>query len=91
MSTGFTLTEDELDFVRYYCYDVYRASDGNREVGPATKWLWDHGIFPTTMQPFQLAAQRSLPDYNAWLSQPPFPPFKPAWSTREEVVHQGGV
>ncbi len=84
VSTSFTLTENELNFVRYYCYDVYRASDGDREMGPATRWLRDNDIFPTTMQPFQLAAQRTLPDYIAWLSEPPFPPFMPAWSSKEE-------
>ena len=76
MSVPFTLTPDEANFVRWYVYDVGRASDGRREAGPATKWLWDHGIFPTTMQPFQLAAQRSKPDYIEWITEPPRFPFK---------------
>ncbi len=53
-------------------------------MGPATKWLWDNNIFPTTMQPFQLAAQRTDPDYQEWLFKPPILPFRPAWRSKEE-------
>src|SRR5262245_7109400 len=84
MSTPFALTPAEAVHVRYYVWDVLHASDGNRTAGPATQWLWDHDIFPTTMQPFQLAAQRSIPDWHTWLSEAPPLPFKPAWSSREE-------
>ena len=84
MPNPFTLTPEEALHVRYYVWDVFHASDGKREVGPATRWLREQGIFPTTMQPFQLAAQRSIPDWPSWLSEPPPLPFEPAWSSREE-------
>ncbi len=83
MATPCTLAPEEALHVRYYVWDVFHAADGEGTTGPATRWLRDHGIFPTTMQPFQLAAQRSVPDWPTWLSQPPLP-FKPAWSSREK-------
>jgi len=84
MTTPFKLTPEEALHVRYYVWDVLHASDGKGTAGPATQWLWDHGIFPTTMQPFQLAAQRSIADWDTWLSEPPPAPFRPAWSSKEE-------
>ena len=83
-NTPFTLTSAEALHVRYYVWDVMRATDPDNTPGPATQWLWDNGIFPTTMQPFQLAAQRSIHDWYAWLSEPPPAPFQPAWSSKEE-------
>jgi len=76
----FALTPKEALHVR----DVLRATDRDDTARPATRWLWDNGIFPTTMQPFQLAAQRSILDWHTWLSEPPPAPFEPAWSSREE-------
>jgi hypothetical protein len=63
---------------------VSHAAQPDYTPGPATQWLWDHGIFPATMQPFQLAAQRSIPDWYTWLSEDPPVPFQPAWSSKEE-------
>ncbi len=81
----FQLTQDELNFVHHYCHEVMEGvqRSGPREAGPATKWLWDHGIFPTTMQPFQLALQRSHPNSFEVIDSP-LPPFKPAWASKEE-------
>jgi len=79
------LTPAESDFVHHYCYEVVMGvRAGPKEMGPATKWLWDNNIFPTTMQPFQYAEQRSNDDYISWITDSPLPPFKPAWSSKEE-------
>lgn len=84
VSSPFTLTADEALHVRHYVWDVVRSSDADHIPGPACHWLWDHDIFPTTMQPFQLAAQRSVMDWHTWLSEAPPAPFKPAWQSKEE-------
>ncbi len=57
---------------------------GDCEPGPATRWLRAHDIFPSTMQPFQYAEQSSNEDYINWITDTPLPPFRPAWSSREE-------
>ena len=41
-------------------------------------------IFPTVMQSFQYAEQRSNPRYIDRITEDPLPPFRPAWSSREE-------
>lgn len=84
MPAPFTLTPEEALHVRHYVWDVVHASGGDREAGPATRWFSDLGIFPTTMQPFQLAAQRSVPDWPSWLSEAPPLPFRPAWDSKAE-------
>jgi hypothetical protein len=81
---AFALTPAEVVHVRHYVWDVYHATDRDYTAGPATKWLWDNDIFPTTMQPFQLAAQHSIPGWHTWLSEPPPTPFRPAWTSKEE-------
>ncbi len=79
------LTPEESAFVHYYCYEVVMGVQmGSKEMGPAAQWLWDHDIFPTTMQPFQYAEQCSNDDYINWITDVPLPPFKPAWSSKEE-------
>lgn len=80
MSKPFLLTPSEAAHV----WDASRAAQPGHASGPATRWLRDNDIFPTTMQPFQLAAQRSIPDWYTWLSEAPPMPFEPAWSSREE-------
>ncbi len=85
----FALTPAEVLHVRHYVWDVIHATDRDYTSGPATRWLWDNDIFPTTMQPFQLAAQRSIPDWHTWLSEPPPAPFQPAWSSKEEFEARG--
>jgi hypothetical protein len=84
MPAPFNLASDEALHVRHYVWDVSHATDPDHTPGPACHWLRNLGIFPTTMQPFQLAAQRSIPDWYTWLSAPPPGPFKPAWSSKEE-------
>ena len=84
MSAPFSLTPEEALHVRYYVWEVLHASGGDGTAGPAARWLWDYGVFPTTMQPFQFAAQRSILDWHTWLSEPPPAPFEPAWSSKEE-------
>jgi hypothetical protein len=81
----FTLTTDEAIHVRHYVWDVLNASDPDHTPGPACHWLRDHGIFGTTMLPFQLAAQRSILTWYTWLSEPPPAPFRAAWSSKEEL------
>jgi hypothetical protein len=82
--TSFALTDAEALHVRHYVWDVMRVNDPDHTTGPATQWLWDNHIFPTNMQPFQLAAQNLVPDWGTWLSEPPPAPFRPAWSSKEE-------
>jgi hypothetical protein len=84
MSIPFALTPAEVLHVRHYVWDVLHVNDPDHTSGPACHWLRDHDIFPTTLQPFQLAAQRAIPDWHTWLSEPPPLPFKPAWSSKEE-------
>ena len=84
VSPPFTLTPGEVLHIRSYVWDVIRATDPDHVPGPASHRLRDHEIFPTTMQPFQLAAQRSIDDWHTWLSEAPPAPFKPAWSSKEE-------
>lgn len=80
------LTQVESDFVHHYCHEVVTGlRDADQEdVGPATRWLQDHDIFPTTMQPFQYAEQCANEDYIDWITDAPLPPFRPTWSSREE-------
>ena len=85
VSPPFTLTPEEALHVRHYVWDVVRSTDPDHIAGPACHWLWDHDIFPTTMQPFQLAVQRSIIDWHTWLSEAPPAPFKPAWQSKEEL------
>jgi hypothetical protein len=84
VSIPFTLTPEEILHIRHYVWDVSHVNDPDHSPGSACYWLHDHDIFPTTMQPFQLAAQRSIPDWYTWLSEPPPAPFRPAWPSREE-------
>jgi hypothetical protein len=79
------LTPAESDFVHHYCYEVLTGvQTGSKEMEPASRWLRDNNIFPTTIQPFQYAEQRDNDDYISWITDSPLPPFKPAWSSREE-------
>ena len=80
----FTLNPAEVLHVRHYVWDVIHVTDPDYTPGPATRWLRDSDIFPTTMQPFQLAAQRSILDWSTWLSESPPAPFQPAWFSREQ-------
>jgi hypothetical protein len=85
MSKPRVLTPAESDFVHHYCHEVLTGvQTDSKEMGPASRWLWDNNIFPTTMQPFQYAEQRDNDDYMSWITDSPLPPFKPAWSSREE-------
>jgi hypothetical protein len=85
----FTLTPGEALHVRHYIWDVLHAADPDHTPGPACHWLLDHGIYGTNMQPFQLATQRSIPDWHAWLFEPPPTPFRPAWSSKGGVRDAG--
>jgi len=80
----FVLTPEEALHVRYYVWDVVCSTGPDYIPGPACDWLWDHDIFPTTMLPFQLAAQRSIMDWYTWLDEAPPAPFKAAWQSKEE-------
>jgi hypothetical protein len=71
VSPPFTVTPPEVLHIRHYVWDVIQVTDPDHRSGPATHWLWDNDIFPTTMQPFQLAAQRSILDWYTWLDEPP--------------------
>jgi hypothetical protein len=86
MSKHRLLTQAESDFVHHYCREAVMAvqATGDREPGPATRWLRAHDIFPTTMQPFQYAEQCANEDYINWITDAPLPSFQPAWSSREE-------
>src|SRR5438270_10859979 len=74
-----TLTQVELDFLHHFNHEVVVC-----EPGPASYWLRQHDIFPTTIQPFQYADQMSNPRYIDRITEDSLPPFKPAWSSREE-------
>ncbi|MGO9915877.1 MAG: hypothetical protein ACLQIB_14375 [Isosphaeraceae bacterium] len=79
MSNAFILTAAERDFLHHFNHESVTATPG-----PATLWLRQRGIFPTVMQSFQYAEQRSDPRYIDRITEDPLPPFRPAWSSREE-------
>jgi hypothetical protein len=79
MSERFALTQAESDFIHHYRYEAsYLVS------GPAGEWLQSIGIYSSTMIPFLYADQESNPRWLDRLTEDPFPPFKPAWSSKEE-------
>jgi hypothetical protein len=79
MSNQFILTPAELEFLHHFNHESVTATPG-----PATLWLRQGGIFPTVMQSFQYAEQQSNPRYIDRIMEDPLPPFRPAWSSREE-------
>jgi hypothetical protein len=79
VSSSLILTPAELDFLHHFNYECVTAAPG-----PATLWLRQREIFPTVMQSFQYAEQQSNPRYIDRIVDDPLPPFRPAWSTREE-------
>ncbi len=79
MRGSFILTPAELDFLHHFNHESITAAPG-----PATLWLRQHEIFPTVMQSFQYAEQQSNPRYIDRITEDPLPPFRPAWSSREE-------
>jgi len=79
MSSVFILTAAERDFLHHFNHESVTAAPGS-----ATLWLRQRGIFPTVMQSFQYAEQRSDPRYIDRITEDPLPPFRPAWSSREE-------
>ncbi|MFI5458885.1 MAG: hypothetical protein ACHRXM_25940 [Isosphaerales bacterium] len=79
MSNSFILTAAELDFLHHFNHESVTATPG-----PATLWLRQHEIFPTVMQSFQYAEQQSNTRYIDRITEDPLPPFRPAWSSREE-------
>lgn len=81
MSSAFILTAAERDFLHHFNHEAVAAAPG-----PATLWLRQHGIFPTVMQCFQYAEQRSDPRYIDRITEDPLPPFRSAWSSRDEFA-----
>ena len=79
MCTSFILTPAELEFLHHFDHECVTAAPG-----PATFWLREYAIFPTVMQSFQYAEQQSSPGYIDRIMEDPLPPFRPAWSSREE-------
>ena len=79
MSNTFNLTAAERDFLHHFNHESVTATPG-----PATLWLRQCEIFPTVMQTFQYAEQRSNPRYIDRITEDTLPPFRPAWSSREE-------
>lgn len=79
MTSPFTLTRAELDFLHHFNHESVTATPG-----PATLWLRQCDIFPTVMQSFQYAEQQSNPRYIDKIMEDPLPSFRSAWSSREE-------
>jgi hypothetical protein len=80
-----TLTQAESDFVHHYCHEVVTGMQTlSTERGPAMKWLLDNGIVTTLMQAFEYAEQESNEDFISSITAAALPPFKPAWSSKEE-------
>jgi len=79
MNSSFALTSAELDFLHHFNHESVTATPG-----PATLWLRQCDIFPTVMQSFQYAEQQSNPRYIDKITEDRLPPFRPAWSSREE-------
>ena len=79
MSEPFALTQAESDFIHHY-----RSELCHLEGGPAGEWLREHDVFPSTMIPFLYVDQETNPRWLDRITEDPFPPFKPAWSSKEE-------
>lgn len=79
MSECLTLTQAESDFIHHYRYESLHLT-----AGPAGDWLHANGIYSSSMIPFLYVNQESNPRWLDRLTEDPFPPFKPAWSSREE-------
>lgn len=75
----FHLTQAESDFIHHHRYEAFHLVEG-----PAGEWLRENGIYSSTMIPFLYADQVSNARWLDRLTEDPFPPFKPAWSSREE-------
>ena len=83
MPEPFPLTQAESDFIHHHRYEAsYLVA------GPAGDWLRANGIYSSTMIPFLYADQVSNPRWLDRITEDPFPPFKPAWSSREEFEAQ---
>jgi hypothetical protein len=55
---NFYLTRPEEEFLLHYTAETLNP---NGEPKIATSWLWHNDVFPSTMQPFQYAAQQPTP------------------------------
>lgn len=79
MSECLTLTQAESDFIHHYRYEALHLT-----TGPAGDWLHANGIYSSSMIPFLYVDQESNPRWLDRLTEDPFPPFRPAWSSKEE-------
>jgi hypothetical protein len=79
MPEPFVLTQAESDFIHHHRYEASYLVGG-----PAGDWLRENGIYSSNMIPFLYADQETNPRWLDRLTEDPFPPFKPAWSSKEE-------
>jgi hypothetical protein len=79
MMKPFILTQAESDFIHHHRYEALNLVDG-----PAGDWLRANGIYASTMIPFLYVDQETNPRWLDRITEDPFPPFKPAWSSKEE-------
>src|SRR5215831_10307966 len=79
MPRPFVLTQAESDFIHHHRYEALNLIEG-----PAGDWLRANGIYASTMIPFLYVDQETNPRWLDRITEDPFPPFKPAWSSKEE-------
>jgi hypothetical protein len=79
MSQPILLTQAETDFIHHHRYESL-----NLARGPAGEWLLAHDISSSNIIPFLYVDQESNDRWLERVSEDPLPPFRPAWSSKEE-------
>jgi hypothetical protein len=73
------LTQAETDFIHHQRYESLTLTRG-----PAGEWLRAHDISASNMIPFLYADQESNDRWLERVTEDPLPPFKAAWSSKED-------